>query len=104
MVPVIPTPLTIRIPAAATLTGLPKHVMQKAFMRPDRRPCGIPEPPPHFRLGRAIHIYVDKLPLWLESLGRPGAVPAGPRPKKKMGAPTKAMRIAKREAAAHVER
>lgn len=89
-----PTTLTVRIPDAAALTGIARHVLVKSFMRPDRRPKGIPAPPPHVRVGRAIYILVDELPAWVASLARPNTT--APVVPKKIGAPTKAERVAKR--------
>lgn len=87
-------PLAVRIPQAAALSGVPTHVFEKSFMRPGRksRPRHIPPPPPHFRVGRSIFIYVDGLSAWVESLGKP--IPAAPA---RRGRPTKAEQIARRQ-------
>lgn len=90
------TPLTVRIPDASVLTGIPKHVLEKSFMQPDKRPRGIPAPPPHVRLGRAIHILVAELPGWVASLAgevQPSSAPAVLR----RGRPTKAEQVARRQ-------
>lgn len=89
------TSITVRVPEAAAICGLPPHVLKKSFMCPAKRPKGIPAPPPHVRVGRAIFIFADKLPEWVAGLGGLVVQPAAPA---KLGAPTKAQRIAKREA------
>lgn len=94
----VTSPLTVRIPEAATLTGIPKHIIQKSFMSPEKRPRGIPAPPPHIRINRAIHILVAQLPGWVASLGNaPAAItPSAPTPRRR-GRPTKAEVIARRQ-------
>lgn len=87
------TPITIRIPEAAELTGIKKHTIQKSFMA--RRPRGVPPPPPHVRVGRAIHILVADLPAWVASIG--GVQPAPCESSPRMGRPTKAAKIAARQ-------
>jgi hypothetical protein len=92
------TPLTARIPEASALTGIPKHIIQKSFMSPEKRPRGIPAPPPHIRINRAIHILVAELPGWVASLGNGSTVsaPSAPTPRRR-GRPTKAEVIARRQ-------
>lgn len=94
----MPQPLTVRIPEAASLTGIPEHVIQKSFMQPNKRPRGIPAPPPHVRVGRAIFIVVAELPAWVASLGdgtSPSMAPVLAAPRR--GRPTKAEQIARRK-------
>jgi hypothetical protein len=91
-------PLTVRIPEAVELSGIPEHVFQKSFMRPDRRPRGIPAPPPHVRVGRAIFILTAELPAWVASLGG-GSPPSNtvPEAPRRRGRPTKVEQVARRQ-------
>jgi len=82
----------IRVPEAARLTGLPRSMLRKSFMREDRRPKNVPPPPPHVRVGRAVFILADKLDAWIISIGAPIAPRKRPR-----GRPTVAERISLRE-------
>jgi hypothetical protein len=82
------------VPEAARLTGLPRSLLRKSFMREDRRPKNVPPPPPHVRVGRAVYIVADKLAAWVETIGSP--LPAAGQ-KRRRGRPTVAERIALRE-------
>src|SRR5262249_51789025 len=46
-----PTPHLVRVPEAARITGLPRSILRKSFMREEKRPPNIPPPPPHRRIG-----------------------------------------------------
>lgn len=90
------TPHLVRVPEAARITGLPRSVLRKSFMREDKRPPNIPPPPPHKRIGRAVFIFADQLRPWLETIGEPA--PANASGAKRRGRPTVTERIALRAA------
>ncbi len=89
------TPYLVRVPEAARITGLPASLIRKSFMKADKRPKNIPDPPPHLYIGSAVYIIADRLPEWIRGLAGQGM---SPLVTKKRGRPTVAERIARRAA------
>lgn len=87
------TPIYVRIPDAAAITGLPESIIRKSLIRADKRPKNVPPPPPHKKLGRSVLIIAAELQAWAASVGVPVPVEA---PKPQRGRPTKAAQIAAR--------
>lgn len=58
----------VDVDEAAKITGLPKSLLRKTFMREGKRPKNVPKPPPHKRIGRSIYIVTDQLSKWVDSL------------------------------------
>lgn len=85
----------IRIRDAARITGLPQSLIRKSFMREEKRPRNIPDPPPHKRIGRAIYIVSDDLSDWVQNLNTPPGM-LGPKSIRRRGRPTVVERIARR--------
>lgn len=89
-------PYAVSISEASALCGVSLSTMRKSFMDPAKRPKGVPNPPPHVRpTPRRVLVLVDGLPGWVAGLG---SIAASPQPARKRGAPTKAERIARRNA------
>ena len=84
----------LTIPEAARLVGLPLSTFRKSFISPDKRPKRLPGPPPHVRMGRAIYVLADKLPLWIKELAT--ASDFGGYGKRRPGRPTVTERRAAR--------
>jgi len=93
MATVVPTPIPhlLTVEQAAIIVGIKYSTMRKAFMSDrSQRPTGIPEPPPHERLGRRVMVIARYLENWATNLGA-GAVGV-----KKRGRPSKA-EVARRQ-------
>jgi hypothetical protein len=89
-----PSSYLVRVNEAAAITGLPASLIRKSFMAEDKRPNGVPPPPPHKRIGRAIYILREKLLDWVESIGRTNTImPTG---RQRRGRPTVVERIERR--------
>ncbi len=91
-----PAPQLVRVAEAARITGLPKSMLRKTFIREDKRPKNVPPPPPHKRIGRSVYILADRLSEWVRSL-ESSAQGLRPLPHARKGRPTVAERIARRE-------
>jgi hypothetical protein len=86
-------PILVKVQRAAEISGYPTSFIRKTFIREELRPKNVPPPPPHQKRGRAIDIYADRIPAWVEEVqiflaqqGRKG----------NRGRPTVAERIARR--------
>lgn len=88
--------LFVSVEEAAKLAGLPQSLLEKSFMDPAKRPSYAPPPPPHFRAGRSIYIYTEKLSAWAKSLTEPArpdlTILDKPR---RPGRPTRAEKVAR---------
>lgn len=96
-----PVSQLVRVDEAARITGLPKSILRKSFIREDKRPKNVPPPPPHKRIGRAVYILADQLSAWVKNLE---CGPHSHKPgEKRRGRPTVAERIAQRQRDAMID-